>query len=446
MVMPLLVPPPRFCVLTSPWFYWPVLLCAFGALILAVGLNGTPRVPPFSDFPTLYSSAVAARTGHNLYSPYLYGHYFETVQLIQDKNIPAAANPNHNLNPPAAILLMTPLAFLPLRTAYYVNCGLQFILALLVLLRVLPHFRLSGRASTVLSVAAFCLYYPVFANFYVGQVGLYLFILLGLGWLALRRGALRQAGLWLGLALTYKLFVGLLFIWLLLQRRWLVLWYGALVWCVLQCLALWLFGPQAITDWLTVVATYTGQTISWNLSIYGPLHRYFGAGLLQPLYDLPYLRWAILSSALVFAAVCLLWLNRQGARLPAPVVQDLGYALCIPLMLLLSPVGWLYYYAALLLSAGLIYRHSSTAKGLLCGGLISSALPLMLSIGNAFSPDPWQNYLIQLESLRGLIKDPNSLERFAPYVVPELSMLALILLPLAAVYTAYKLRSAQIGA
>ena len=80
----------------------------------------------------------------------------------------------------------------------------------------------------------------------------------------------------------------------------------------------------------------------WNASLMAPLSIVFGGGDMPGWLDRPALAkliW-IATSALLYAAL-IVGTNHQRDRIRQ---VDLGFAGAIPLMLLTSPLGWVYYF------------------------------------------------------------------------------------------------------
>jgi hypothetical protein len=211
--------------LRSPWSRIGLRFAAlimFGVCGFSIYTNASLGVPEGIDFLTLIAAPKSDLAGGGLYRPFSY------VFGLEDMIYEAAdsALPNKNLNPPIVSALLYPLAFLDLCSAYYVLCAMQLVLMVLVLWQVLRRITPPENLPFWLALFMTSAYFPVTANMLLGQIGLLPFLTLGLFWLALENGRTRQAGAWLGLALALKLFVGLVFIWLMLQRRWRLLFWG----------------------------------------------------------------------------------------------------------------------------------------------------------------------------------------------------------------------------
>ncbi len=402
--------------LSARWLA-PLALCALLGLGTGVWFNAAQGVPQGTDFLLFVASAQAFTHQLGLYHTFYYAPDVPGgIQFLPD-----SLALSHNLNPPVLTLLTLPLVPLDLRTAYYVWCAGQVGLALLAGFTLLR--QAAARAGFVIVL---CVYYPVLANLQIGQMGLLLFALLALYWHAAEQGQVRRAGVLLGLALLLKLFVGLIFVWLLLQRRWAILIYGAAVWAVGMGLGLLLFGVANHRDWLDVVTTYSAGGLNWNASLYGVVQRYTG-GMPLP---------ALLPLTLSFGLVAVVWLNQQRQH---PASFSLGIALCCPLMLLLTPLGWIYYFPVLLLSALILWQqsenlpHPQPFRRTLIVGMALSGVPQLLTVPESSHLFLWRRYA----------QDDFTVSWF---VAPEVYPLALALLCALPLWLAYKARSTHTGA
>lgn len=424
------------------WFVALVRLAAgIGVLTIVIGtlLNAWGGVPDQTDFLQFRASAMAAGDGGRLYQFFIYIAQLGQIVLA------GAAVPDklsQNLNPPVVTLLFLPLNMVSLRTAYYITCLAQFALALFVFWTFLG--RCFGRHALLRPAATLALafYFPVMANMLLGQLGLLLFCLIALAWLALDQGRDRIAGCWLGLALLLKLFTGLLFVWLALTGRWKTLAWGVGIYLAGMALALLIFGTHNHLDWLRAIAAHGAGAMTWNASLQGVFERYLGAGDVVSHFSLPWLVLALRALAWGLAAFALVWLSCQPGSFTA------GFALSLPLMLLLAPLGWIYYFPLLLLSAALLWRETNSTRiktGLALALLLSGA-PQLLGGGDFYTPSFWKAY-----DKGGYITTVNGQEQTVLYgtyywfELPELYTIALLAFALVAL-ACYRSRSTQTGA
>lgn len=367
------------CALVSrPWFVWLVRIAA-AAMVAAVtaGLvaNAWRGVPQKSDFLIFFSAALSWQDGESLYRPYLYTAFLRRIVFLP--GMPSFLV--GNLNAPVVTFLLIPFSFFDLRVAYYLWAAVQFVVGLWLCLRVAARVFPKHPLRTPAVVLVFSGWFPVFINLLIGQVGLFLFAFLAGGWLALERQRENRAGVLFGLALLLKPFVGLLFVWLLLMRRWRLLGVGSLTWVAGMAVAVIVFGVPDHLNWLSVLRDQDHSGQSWNAALEGLITRYFGGGLWHSPLDWPWARWALRATAWIFSAAALIWLSRR------PGTFETGVALVMPLMLFLSPFGWIYYFPVLLLSAAILLRQGASPYGvalaLMCGGV-----PQLLVQGNDLIP------------------------------------------------------------
>lgn len=390
---------PPLTLFTKPWFrLFFRAAAAVMLLVMSLGiyLNARNGVPMYVDFNTLIASPISYTEGGDLYRPYVYMPIMGHIVFTQPVGRADHSKLTNNLNAPAVNFLLLPFSQLGMRPAYYSLCAVQLGLSLLVLWRILLRVMSPTAMPLATATLLLCAYFPISANMLLGQIGLFLFILLGGFWLFLQDGKERLAGVLLGLALVMKIFVGLVFVWLLLRRRWQILLWGALVWASVMLAGLLVFGVQNHLDWLTVLKNVTWGTQSWNGALHATLGRYLGGSITASPLDWPWLRWAIRSLALIGAAAALIWLSRQADKLGAGRCLNLGLALTLPLMLFLTPLGWIYYFPVLFISCTVFWRESAALEkpGRLRGGLLAtmalSGTPQLITAYDNQRPELWR--------------------------------------------------------
>ena len=420
-----------------PWFVnflRTTALMMTGLLLLGFTLNAIAGLPQESDFVAFRASALAAASGERLYQMYVF--IYELQQIVPLGAI-MTDQLSHNLNPPIFTFLMLPLNTLSLSGAFLAFGLLQFFLALLVFWKLSGH--IAGRSAFIRPAVTLLLagFFPVMANLLIGQVGLLLFVFFGMGWLALDRKDNYQAGLWLGLALLLKIFSGLLFIWLALTGRWKAFFTGAAVYASGMLLALAVFGTGNHLDWLqTLLAHKTGAS-TWNASLEGMYVRYLGAGHVASYYNVPLLVLALRITSWSLAAAALIWTARQKTHQKNSF--NCGFALSLALMLLLSPLGWIYYFPILFIALLLLWRETQTQGQrltLVLAGLMSG-IPQLIANADFYWPALWRSYTQT---------GPQTTDTYYWFQIPELHTLALLLFAILPVWIVYSRRSAHTGA
>lgn len=416
------------------WVAFALMLAVLAGAVYANALRGVP----VTDFVTFYAAVKADAKDLPLYSAYSY------APGRMDEPMFAAANPgaderSNNLNAPVMTLLMNPFAQLDMRTSYYVWGFVQMLVGLGVWLIFLRRFFPDEPSALPLGGLALTLYFPVFANQLVGEVGLWYFAALAGALLAYRAGRGRLCGLLLGVALAMKLFTGLIFIWLLLMRRWRPLAFGALAYAGLMLLGLLVFGVANHVGWLEGLRTVNWHSYTWNGSLEGFLARSFGGSPRQALVDWPLFRMSVRVIVWALAFGALLWLARRRDER----TFQLGLAAVLPLMLLLSPLAWIYYFPVLLLAA--ILARPLVRPGLWAFGLMLSGLPQYLGLVERYAPSFWKPHYY---GIIGGTQGQPAAWKMGNYWFDfcEGYTLALFILAALPLWTAYKERSAHTGA
>jgi hypothetical protein len=355
---------------------WLVAITCLGIIALhylEAGQEATAH-PPSSDFYKFYVSAERWQSGKSPYwiiPPRIKPGDACHPDAVREKGQPKGGAAEllvlggpipclaPNLNPPIFMALMAPLAKLPYPTAWW-SWGYLSVLcawASVWLMTGTLGMTRPGRALAcfVLTTALFG-YYPHFIDFALGQVGSVLMLPLTLGWLALRNKRPQLAGVWWGLAASFKPFLLMLVLAMFVLRQWRASLAFALTAITLGLIGLLWMGWDAHDHYRMVAANVTWTTSNWNASIPGLIDRAFSG--LDPLQhpEVSAIRRSIiglLCSAVVFSAG---WLLHRSRHLPAPKQADLTVMLLMPTVILVSPLGWLYYLPWLMLS-GIVAWH-----------------------------------------------------------------------------------------
>lgn len=154
------------------------------------------------------------------------------------------------------------------------------------------------------------------------------------------------AGAVLGLAFSIKLFFGLFIFLFLAQKRYRA--FAGFVLCALltALIPLLWYGFFPYVSFFKLLRTVDWYAISWNASYYGVLCRIFGdpTGKFESVWSLSFLSQA-LYYVIFFSYVVLI--VRISTRLKSRA--DYSYSIVVISALLLSPLGWFYYFPLLLL-------------------------------------------------------------------------------------------------
>jgi alpha-1,2-mannosyltransferase len=337
-------------------------------LILIAGLLGVALVgyvqfvqqrsnsPWLLDFAKFYLSAEALDEGRDIY---------RTVPVEELGPLPVELDFTRdtlhpNLNMPFVTVLLWPFAHTDLSTAIRIwtvlSVGFVLVSAWMLAGELTStkgpaHFR---RWMVAGVMAIFLLaYFPSLANASLGQFGQVLLAILTSAWLAARRGHDRLAGTLFGLALALKPFTGLFLLILpWLSRLCLLRWYIA-TFAALTLFSAIVVGPDSLLRYAATLQKVDWYGTGWNASLLAPLSVLFGGNMIPGWFDHPWLARLIwlTSSAMLYAALVLplrmLKDPRQGI--------DVAVAGVIPLMLLVSPLGWLYYFPVVWIAVAAVF-------------------------------------------------------------------------------------------
>lgn len=180
-----------------------------------------------------------------------------------------------------------------------------------------------------------------------------------LAWILLRRDHETAAGALIGLALTLKLYAGLLIVMLLLGRRWRGALAAVAVYLIFATLATWRFGLACWSEFarmLPATQNYWTAHIR-NAGLQGVVLRWWwpACGPRGGVLPLATMVATLLSVALVALVV---WRTRGALvrKVPAPAIDesiDVPFALFATLSAWLNPVVWEHYDVTLIMPLGI---------------------------------------------------------------------------------------------
>ena len=273
--------------------------------------------------------------------------------------LPPCLHPN--LNPPFLILITAPLAYLGFDAAWNALFMMSLVCTLAVV-RIIQREQLipAGAASFAWVSVGYLLYLPTLISFFLGQVTFIVMLPMVLGWVALRNQRDAAAGAWLGLAASLKPFVALIWLGLAVQKN--ARAAGAMILAGLVCAVIGLLpgGLSAYLDYSKTLHTIDWQAASWNASLAGFFSRPLGGSQNIPWIDAPEWARGFTTVATLAILAVYVWALRQSKALTVLSRSDWLLALSLPVMLLASPLGWLYYFPFLLITV-LVVWHASSA-------------------------------------------------------------------------------------
>ena len=355
-----------------------------------------------ADFAKFFASAQSIRAGESLYKPLRFDDFYPAQAYA---GVAPEAKVHPNLNPPLLALLVVPLTFAGLARAYAIWTALSLVAGLCACALLWRGLRPPGQNSSGLLWLwlAFLVYFPTYTAVTMGQVTAGLFLLLAGAWLAARSGRDRLAGALLGVAVSVKVFTALLVVYFALQRRWrAVAWsIGTMLCGVLVTMPF--TGAAAWREYFGVIQSVTWFGNSWNASFASFITRILGGSENVPLVNAPALGQVLM---LISSAATLVWMawitRREPVRAEALTYTtqaarfDLGYGLTLAVMLLVSPLGWMYYFPLLLLPGYTVWRLTGDDGrmrrlrwGLLVAWGLSTIPTTMVRAADANDPLGW---------------------------------------------------------
>lgn len=309
-----------------------------------------------TDFYKFYQSTRFYFSGQDIYA-----------KIIRPLN-PAEALALHSnsfvlpsdLNTPFFILLLLPFAWLSYSKALLLWSVISFIATGTSIFLILKSYPAIWQNKNLKSwaFAGFLLYFPTYANFCLGQVSSVLLLMTVIAWLACRNEQNYKVGALLGLAFSIKLFYGLFILFFIARKqlRSLISFITTFIVCSITPL---LFIDNSIyKNYVNTLQHVRWYASSWNASLFGFLYRIFGAGHEGnlALFNFPNLAYPAYIILFAVLSIYLLRVISQSSRknnfLSMQERQDIldwQFSFTIILMLLLSPLAWLYYFTLLMI-------------------------------------------------------------------------------------------------
>jgi hypothetical protein len=318
------------------------------------------------DFYKFYMSSKFYWEGKSIYSPVPKINFekpkekgSDWLKNDQSQAIQSSRDIEHaNLNPPFQTLLLAPVGLIKYEQAFMIYSFISIISGLVAVLLIAHETANKKYELSFLFIFMIIImfYYPTLTNIIYGQLSLVLLLLIALAWIAARNGRDALGGIYLGLAMSLKIFVGLFLLFFLVRRRWrLLLWFIG-TFTLLSLLPLWFFGIDTYKNYITILSSITWYAASWNASFLGFFTRIFGGSENVPLFNLPAVAQTLTRICSGLFILWLAWLAWPRAQESSLDRFDLGFSLTITGMLLISPLGWMYYFPTLLIPAVVAWR------------------------------------------------------------------------------------------
>lgn len=273
---------------------------------------------------------------------------------------------NPNLNPPLwgglfALLANAPFAWaLTIWQATSIACLLISILMISrshKSERTNPHLTDHFLVLCTVSLA----YFPVYVSHLGGQVTLLLTPLVVGSWLALRQGHATLAGIILGCLAVLKPFFGIFFVTLLMGRRIKSATSMAISAAVVSSISVMWWGIDTHLRYMHALRDVTWTAANWNGSLIGFFARIFGGAEGFSFYFQPDLS-KILSTACSGTLIWWVGAKIRNDKRSVTTSSDHLFGVTLIIMLLVSPLGWIYYFPWLLIVIQVLWNSKNQVK------------------------------------------------------------------------------------
>lgn len=352
------------------------LLIIAGFLMLGViinvyssGLIYSAKLLYSTDFFKFFQSAQFYFEGQDIYDKIIRPVSATESSYLHIKTLILSSD----LNPPFFTMLLLPFAWLNYYQAFLLwSCisAIITVVGILLALKLYPELW-NNKVLRLWSLIAFLIYFPTYANLRFGQVTSLLLLLTAGALLCCHKQHFKKAGFYLGIAFSLKIFYGLFLIFFAARNRWQVVVYmlGTYIICGL---AAWrVFGIKAYISYFSSLGSINWYSATWNGSFLGFFSRLFGGGNEgnQAIFNLPHLThplYLICSGLLALYLVWTTWnFEQYSIRNKNSNIDfdrnyfDWGFSLTIVAMLLITPLGWMYYFPLLIIPFLVILRMSN---------------------------------------------------------------------------------------
>jgi hypothetical protein len=320
------------------------------------------------DFYSFYASALAYLEGLNPY------------KAIVASFLPNSVVIPENLNPPFFLQLISPLAQLSIKTASSFWFGISLISGIWGALLGLHLMSSPGffKKNWLTYLYIYLAMYSTLMNTSYNQIGGILLFFITVGYYFFLRQHDYWAGIFWGIIITIKLFPALLFIFAFSQKRYKLI-AVMLLTVLLACLwPLLAKGPEIYELYFKMIFNIQWQGGNWNASISGFLFRLFTLEFAhQHLFVIKIIYFFVF---LVLLAWYIKALNAHRDKSE----NHRAFCLTLTLMVLMSPMGWLYYFSILLMPLTFLWQTFNRLPKIswlwiICLFLINAPLPYIPS-------------------------------------------------------------------
>jgi hypothetical protein len=298
-----------------------------------------------------------------------FGHFISSAQSWRDRGVLYEDLPRVNLNPPhATILLFVPITYLPFDAAVALWVALQVATLSAGVFLVARELTLTAaRLEWIVPVIVASV--MTVHNWIEGQVGGLIFLASVVAWRELRHNHEGAASTALAALINLKPQLAPL----ILATSWPIRFRAIVAGAVMAVAGVVVIGPSLWASWAMMTRVRGLQLSPWNVSLAPILHR---SGIAVPIL-IPYVALALLLCSVTW------WTTRRDRDV------DRLWLLWGLTTLLIAPVAWVYYAAALvapLISWGERARWPILARA----GILMWLVPLQAVSWVTAAPPSWQ--------------------------------------------------------
>ena len=303
-----------------------------------------------TDFFKFYQSVIFYFSGQSIYSTSIVKINTEFISQGVTTIIHPWIASNGNLNPPFFTLILMPFHYLNYASSLVIWNSITIIMIIISAYVLFKEYN-----YTVLIITGFLLYIPNAQNLACGQLsGFLLLPLIGV-WLYAREHKAIPAGILLGFLCSIKLFFGLFLIYFMIIKYYRLCFSAVISMLVCFLITGLVLGFQSYLDYYHTLHTVAWYAGSWNMSLYGFWFRLFsGAERNIPLFNQPILAQGLIMVSNLGLGGYLIWIWRKLGN----HCLDIGFSLTLISMLLLSPLGWVYYFPLLIIAYKVLLLES----------------------------------------------------------------------------------------
>ena len=290
-----------------------------------------------------------------------------------------------NLSPPFSVMIAALIArYLSYQNFFIAFMASALLLNIWALTRLYQHLYKNKEKFYRIILTAFILanlfYMPTFMNTTFGQVALVLNVLVIFCYLSLEKKHFIRAGFFLALAINIKLFFGIFLVHFLAKKQYRAFFSFIVFALLLALLPLFIYGNSIYQGYFEALNHVQWYGVNWNASWYGffartlgeTSHRFHSALFFPKISKTMYYLFFLIYTFFIY------YFSKKNSN------TSLTFAFTLSSVLLISPLGWSYYFP-ILVTALLINiiaaesgRYYTPMICLLLFSLFLSALPYSL--------------------------------------------------------------------